>query len=93
MNDFSVVIVSYNTCHLLEQCLASIEKHAGPDIRVIVVDNASTDGSMAMVEKKFPWVEGIANEENLGFAKANNLALPHCQGRYIFFLNPDTAIF
>lgn len=93
MNDFSIIIVSYNTCRLLEQCLASIEQHAGPNTRVIVVDNASADGSMAMVEKKFPWVKGIANEKNLGFAKANNIALPHCQGRYICFLNPDTAIF
>lgn len=59
---------------------------------VWVVDNASGDGSALMIEKEFPWVNLIKSRENLGFSKANNLAIPHCQGRYILFLNSDTVV-
>lgn len=93
MKKLSIVIVSYNTRRLLSDCLESIRTHAGTEARVIVVDNASTDGSLEMVQTDFPWVRILPNPENLGFARANNIALPRCRGDYILFLNPDTVIF
>ncbi|MEO0137761.1 MAG: glycosyltransferase [candidate division WOR-3 bacterium] len=89
----SVVIVNYNVRHFLEQCLMAIEraKH-NLDIEIIVVDNASVDGSQAMIKKRFPNVILIENHRNLGFAKANNQALRIARGRYVLILNPDTLI-
>ena len=91
--DLSVIIVSWNTRDLLAGCLRSLfaTNHAG-SIEVWVVDNASKDGSVDMVESCFPLVRLIANSENLGFARANNQALRRCNGRYILLLNPDTEI-
>ena len=93
LKNLSIVVVSFNTRRLLCDCLESIQAHVSPEVRVIVVDNASMDGSLEMVRTKFPTVCALSNPENLGFAKANNTALPHCQSEYIFFLNPDTVIF
>ncbi len=59
---------------------------------VIVVDNASADGSVAMLQAEFPWVQVIANAQNLGFTRANNQGLARSQGRYVLFLNPDTEV-
>src|SRR4051794_15211913 len=69
-----VLLVSYNTCELLRDCLASIEAHrpAGADLHVSVFDNASADGSPDMVEREFPWVRLHRSDENLGFGQANN---------------------
>jgi len=61
-------------------------------VEVFVVDNGSTDGSVQMVSREFPWVELIANEVNLGFVKANNQALRHCEGEYVLLLNSDTIV-
>jgi O-antigen biosynthesis protein len=61
-------------------------------VEVWVVDNASTDGSIPYLEEKFPWVKWLANENNVGFAKANNQALQHCKGKYVLYLNPDTLV-
>lgn len=91
--DLSVVVVSFNTRELLRQCLRSI--YAQPPaggLEVWVVDNGSTDGSAAMVRAEFPAVHLVESPRNLGFAAANNLALPRCQGQYILLLNPDTAL-
>lgn len=90
----SVVIVSYNTKNLLENCLRSLKKATEQNDNVVVwvVDNDSGDGSTQMVRKKFPWVNLIVNKENLGFATANNQAIRKLRGEYIFLLNPDTVV-
>jgi N-acetylglucosaminyl-diphospho-decaprenol L-rhamnosyltransferase len=89
----SIIIVNWNTCDLLVQCLDSVF-HSSPEsgLEVIVVDNASDDDSVATVSGKFPSVKLIQNQENLGFARANNLAIPACQGEYILLLNSDTVV-
>jgi GT2 family glycosyltransferase len=91
----SVIIVNYNTKTLLRQCLKSVISHQSSVIsyELIVVDNSSTDGSVAMVEKEFPSVKLIKNKENLGFAKANNQAIRFAQGRNILLLNSDTVVY
>ncbi|MGC8861394.1 MAG: glycosyltransferase family 2 protein [Armatimonadota bacterium] len=89
--DLSVSIVNWNTRDLLDQCLESVYASTGGlDAEVIVVDNASTDGSPDMVRAKYPDTTLIANSENRGFAAANNQALHLSRGRYFLLLNPDT---
>ncbi len=92
--DISVVIVGWNARHYLELCLESLEK-APPrrSMETLVVDNASSDGSVEMIEARFPWVRLIKSPENVGFAKGNNLAIRECQGRYIALVNPDVIVF
>ena len=93
MTDVSVVFVSYNVRAFLEQCLVSVERAShGLDVDVWVVDNRSVDGSVDMVASRFPSVNLIANEENVGFSKANNQAIRACQGRHVLLLNPDTVV-
>lgn len=94
MVDLSIVIVSYNTRQLLDDCLASIAAaHAPRDgVEVIVVDNASTDGSPALVRERYPHVRLIANTENAGFAAANNRGAAVATGRLLLFLNSDTQL-
>ncbi len=89
----SVVIVNWNTGELLGQCLASLFNSLQiKEVEVFVVDNASTDDSMALVRERFPQVRLIENEENLGFARANNQAFRQSSGRYVLMLNPDTLV-
>lgn len=89
----SIVIVNWNTIELLAGCLRSVyETAAEPGVEVLVVDNASTDGSAAMVRERFPQVHVIENAENVGFAKANNQAIEHSHGRYVMLLNSDTEV-
>ncbi|MFP5040357.1 glycosyltransferase family 2 protein [Parasediminibacterium sp. JCM 36343] len=89
----SIIIVNYNVKYFLEQCLCSVEKAIGSmEIEVIVVDNDSSDDSIAYLQPKFPFVKYIYNSDNVGFGKANNQALPYCKGDYILFLNPDTIL-
>lgn len=88
----SIIIVSYNTCSVLRACLGSIRAHAGMPCSVIVVDNASADGSGAMVKAEFPEVNLIAQSENLGFSPANNLGIAQAPGEWIILLNPDTEL-
>ena len=93
MNDISVVIVSFNTKALLGACLKSLFAQAGRlTMEVVVIDNASTDGSIEMMTKEFPQVTLIVNRENVGFAKANNQALRQVTGRYLLLLNSDTVV-
>jgi len=91
----SIVIVNWNVRDLLRQCLQSVYDAGGlraEQLQVIVVDNASADGSVEMVRAEFPQVELVANADNLGFGKANNQALPMCRGRHVVLLNPDTKV-
>jgi GT2 family glycosyltransferase len=91
--DISVVIVGWNAKHYLELCLESLAKAAPRrSMEVLVVDNASTDGSVEMIEARFPWVKLIKSSENLGFAKGNNVAIRQCQGRYVALVNPDVIV-
>jgi GT2 family glycosyltransferase len=81
--------------HFLEQCLASVEKallSVGNDGEVIVLDNCSSDNSVAYLQAKFPTVQFVVNEQNLGFAKACNKGYGLSTGRYVLFLNPDTIV-
>lgn len=90
--EVSAVIVSYNTRDLLERCLTDLHAQHGVALQTIVVDNASSDGSPEMVRDRFPHVELIALEENLGFAQANNVAFRRCTGRYVLLLNSDAFL-
>ncbi len=94
MVDLSVVIVNWNVCDLLRRCLRSIldSEFSTPNLQVIVVDNASTDGSVEMVQAEFPSVRLITNTHNRGFPAANNQGSAAAQGRYVFLLNPDTEV-
>jgi GT2 family glycosyltransferase len=89
----SVVIVNYNVKYFLEQCLFSVFKAlSGIEAEVMVVDNNSVDGSEVMVRSRFPNIKLIVNQQNVGFAKANNQALAVAQGEYVLLLNPDTVL-
>jgi len=90
--DVSVVIVNWNVKELLRDCLRSISEQTRSAHEVIVVDNASRDGSAEMVREEFPGVALIANAENKGFAAANNQGIAVSRGRYVLLLNPDTVI-
>jgi GT2 family glycosyltransferase len=92
--DISVVIVNWNAKHYLDLCLESLAK-APPrrSMEVFVVDNASQDDSVQMIETKYPWVKLIKSAENLGFSKGNNVAIRECQGRYVALVNPDVIVF
>lgn len=91
--DLSIIIVNWNVGDLLRACLLSIARGRGAlEIEVIVVDSASSDGSMAMVQREFPWVRLIGCQENVGFPKGNNLGLATAHGRFLYLLNPDTEI-
>jgi hypothetical protein len=91
--DLSICIVSWNTKALLKECIQSIlDITSGLEYEIIIVDNGSTDGSPEMVENAFTRCKLIRSQANLGFAKANNLAVTHASGRYILYLNPDTKL-
>jgi GT2 family glycosyltransferase len=91
----TVIVVSWNVKSLLRECLASVAREA-PTVRggveVIVVDNASRDGSAEMARVEFPEARVIANRDNVGFGRANNQALAFASGMYLLLLNPDAAL-
>jgi len=87
------IIVSYNTRELLDACLASIHRHtAGLAFEVIVVDNASGDGSAAMVREKYPAVTLVESPENLGFGRANNLGFARSRAPFVMLFNSDALL-
>ncbi len=92
MSALSIIIVNYNTRALLQDCLQSLMNTEGRDCEVIVVDNASVDGSVEMVESTFPGVVVVRNQDNAGFAKANNQGITLAKGKYLLLLNSDTVV-
>lgn len=98
MIDVSIIIVSYNVRHFLEQCLRSVYASRGQlELEIFVVDNASSDNTLGFLREQFPLAEHpelhlVNNVRNVGFGRANNQALAHAKGRYILFLNPDTVL-
>lgn len=87
----SVVIISFNGIEFIDECLSTtFESLKGIDSEVIVVDNASTDGTIGLIKSRYPQAELIQNHTNLGFARAVNQGLDVAQGRFIFLLNQDT---
>jgi GT2 family glycosyltransferase len=93
----SIVIVSWNVREDLRECLQSLLRDEGSrlesgEIEIIVVDNASTDGTAEMVNLEFPQVKLLVNSQNLGYTKANNIGINHSRGKYILLLNPDTIV-
>jgi GT2 family glycosyltransferase len=91
--DITIGLVSYNTKELVVRCLASILEHTqGVSYQVILVDNASKDGTAEVVEADFPSVEVIHSSKNVGFPSAINMALAQAKGRYFVMFNSDTAL-
>jgi len=89
----TIVIVSYNVRHFVAQCLDSVQKaSSGMEVEVFVVDNASSDDTVSHLTQHYPWVTLIANDDNLGFSRANNIAIRQAQGEYVLLLNPDTIV-
>lgn len=88
----SIIVLNWNGKHYLERCLSSVLEQTYPDFEVVLVDNASTDGSVEFVRERFPEVRIIHNEENLGFAAGNNVAIKATRGDCVATLNNDTQI-
>jgi len=91
--DISVIIVAWNAKKYVEVCLESVlSAPTHRSMETIVVDNASSDGTSEMVQKRFPWVKLIKSPENLGFSRGNNLGIRQAAGRYIALVNPDVIV-
>ncbi len=92
--ELCVIIVSWNVSGLLGDCLQSVFVNGLPDnlMRVVVVDNASSDDTVAVVRSRFPQVQLIRNDTNMGFTRANNQALAACSEPFVLLLNPDTIV-
>ena len=89
----SVIIVSYKVRFYIEQCLHSLFRAVdGIETEVYIVDNHSDDGSVEYLTQKFPDVNIISSNRNLGFSRANNIAIKQCTGEYVLLLNPDTIV-
>lgn len=92
MEQVSVIILNWNGKHLIGDCLESVKKQTYPEIEIIVIDNGSTDGSVAYMQKNFSDTLLITNEENLGFAKAMNMGFKQAKGSYLLPLNNDVKL-
>ncbi len=86
----SVIIVNYNGAHLLKECLESLRGQTYKDFEIVLVDNASTDGSVSLVKDTYPEVTVIENRENLGYGGGNNAGIRQSHGKYVVLLNNDT---
>ncbi|MDV7145552.1 glycosyltransferase family 2 protein [Tropicimonas sp. TH_r6] len=92
-SELTVIIVSYNTCELTLKCLETLYENTNEvAFRTVVWDNASVDGSVEAIAERFPDVELVASEENLGFAKANNVVAAQAETEWLLLLNPDTEV-
>jgi len=91
--DVSIIIVNYNTKDLLKQCIESVFAETRDiEYEIIIVDNASSDGSQQIIKDAFPTVTLVESPENLGFGRANNLGFEYAKGRHLFLLNSDTVL-
>jgi GT2 family glycosyltransferase len=91
--DVTVLVVNYNTAHLIDKMFAALEASCGAlKLQVVVVDNASRDGSADLLRTKYPHVELIENSTNVGFGRANNQALPRIRARHVLLLNTDAFV-
>lgn len=91
--ELSIIIVNWNSKDYLKQCIASIiENTSGLQYEIIVVDSASFDGCGHMLQRCYPHVHFIQSQDNIGFARANNLGVGHAQGDTLLFINPDTEV-
>lgn len=91
--DLSIVIVSWNVRDLLANCLNTIDRGRGDlDLEVIVVDAGSVDDSPDMVQEQFAWIKLVAESENVGFPRGNNIGINRAHGRHVMLLNPDTEV-
>src|SRR5262245_42784468 len=91
--DVTVIIVSYNTAHLLDQLFTALNAGRGElRLQISVVDNASRDESVNVLRARYPEVELITNVTNVGFGRANNQAVPLARGRYLLLLNTDAFV-
>jgi N-acetylglucosaminyl-diphospho-decaprenol L-rhamnosyltransferase len=88
----SILIVNYNGKTFLDECFSSIKEHCSFRAEIIVVDNASSDGSAEYILKHHPDVQVIQNKENAGFSRGNNIAAKHAHGKYLLLLNNDTKL-
>ena len=88
----SVIVLNYNAGELLHNCVDSLKKSAYTNLEILVVDNISTDGSQKKCKEKFPDVELIQNNENLGYCGGNNVGIKKAKGEFIVILNPDTIV-
>ena len=88
----SIVTVNYNQSGVTLEFLDSIKKITYPEIEIFVVDNASPNDTPDIIKEKFPDINYIKTEKNLGFAGGNNVALPYCKGKYVLFINNDTEV-
>ena len=88
----SVVVLNYNAGELLLNCIDSLKKSTYTNLEILVVDNISTDGSQKKCKEKFPDVELIQNNENLGYCGGNNVGIKKAKGEFIVILNPDTIV-
>jgi len=89
----SVIIVNWNSIEFLKPCLVSLfDKNPNFDFEVIIVDNASNDDSIEVLKNEFPYIRLIESDINMGFTKANNIAIKEANGEYILLLNPDTIM-
>lgn len=90
--NISVLIINYNTAELVKACIESVLKQRDINFEIIVVDNQSRDASLAVLQQFGAQIQLIANNQNLGFGKANNQAFAKSQGEYLFLLNPDAVL-
>ena len=88
----TIVIPNYNGKHFMEPCLASLKEQTCQDFQILVVDNASSDGSIAYMEEHYPDIEVIALDKNYGFSKAVNVGIQHSTTPYVILLNNDTIV-
>jgi len=93
MPELSIIIVNWNCLDYTRECLASVySADQGLDFEVIVVDNASTKGDPETLQTEFPLIQLVKNNENIGFAGANNIGFLEAKADYLLFLNPDTLV-